>query len=107
MADDRDIIPFGNRSNQDNLSFQINRGASKALDDNSVGGLSVNPLGAFGNRSKNSSNGFEKEFDMCGLPKRPAIDSIDNSFDNDVFFGSRLDAPPFISPMNKNSKKRS
>jgi hypothetical protein len=43
---------------------------------------------------------------MCGLPKRQAIDSIDNSFDNDLFFGSRLDAPPFISPMNKNAKKK-
>jgi hypothetical protein len=108
MAEDRDVIPYGNTSNNNNLSFQINNGVPKALDDGSVGGLSLNPLGAFGNRSKGSSNGFEKEFDMCGLPKRPAIDSIDNSFDNDLFFGSRhADAPPFISPMKKNMRSRS
>jgi hypothetical protein len=80
------------------------------MDDNSVGCLSVNPLSPFGNRkNSNSSNAFVKEFDMCGLPNVgvPGLGSIDNSYDNDLFFGSRVDAPQFISPMNKNTKKRS
>ena len=47
---------------------------------------------------------------MCGLQNvgAPGLGSIDNSYDNDLFFGSKIDAPPqFISPMNKNTKKRS
>lgn len=40
---------------------------------------------------------------MYGMPKRSALESIDNSFDNDPFFGLSKpvgDQNPFVSPMN-------
>ena len=53
---DRDLYPFDQRINPDNESFRINRELPNGNMENSVGCLSVNPLGAFGARSKNDNS---------------------------------------------------